>query len=100
MTGARAGRAQWLGLALLARPALLLALDLSVLTVALPRLSQDLGADQVEQLWVSDVYGFLVAGFLVTMGGSATGSVAAGSCWPGRPRSPRPRCWPPSRRPS
>jgi MFS transporter, DHA2 family, multidrug resistance protein len=57
-----------LALAVLTLPALLVALDLSVLLVALPRLSAELGADAAQQLWITDVYGFLVAGFLVTMG--------------------------------
>ncbi|GAA4926840.1 DHA2 family multidrug resistance protein-like MFS transporter [Actinomycetospora succinea] len=57
-----------LALAVLTLPALLVALDLSVLLVALPRLAEDLHADAAQQLWITDVYGFLVAGFLVTMG--------------------------------
>ena len=57
-----------LALAVLTLPALLVALDLSVLLVALPQLSEQLGADAAQQLWITDVYGFLVAGFLVTMG--------------------------------
>ncbi|GAA4857875.1 MFS transporter [Actinomycetospora straminea] len=57
-----------LALAVLTLPALLVALDLSVLLVALPTLAEDLGADAAQQLWITDVYGFLVAGFLVTMG--------------------------------
>lgn len=67
-TTPRAGRREWLGFAVLTLPALLVSLDLSVLLVALPRLSTDLGASGVEQLWITDVYGFMVAGFLVTMG--------------------------------
>ncbi|MFI9387639.1 MFS transporter [Kutzneria sp. NPDC052558] len=63
-----AGRREWLGLAVLGLPTLLLALDLSVLNNAVPRLSTVLGADSVQQLWIMDVYGFMVAGFLVTMG--------------------------------
>ncbi|MBO4209921.1 MFS transporter [Micromonospora echinofusca] len=64
----RAGRREWTGLAVLALPTLLLALDLSVLYLALPRLSADLGADSTAQLWITDIYGFMIAGFLVTMG--------------------------------
>ncbi|AXB47387.1 MFS transporter [Amycolatopsis albispora] len=67
-SGARAGRREWLGLAVLALPTLLLSLDLSVLYLALPHLSADLGATGTEQLWITDIYGFLIAGFLVTMG--------------------------------
>jgi DHA2 family multidrug resistance protein-like MFS transporter len=67
-SGARAGRREWIGLAVLALPTLLLALDSSVLYLALPRLSAELGASHVQQLWITDIYGFLIAGFLVTAG--------------------------------
>ncbi|GAA0966626.1 MFS transporter [Acrocarpospora macrocephala] len=58
----------WVGLAVLALPTLLIALDVSVLYVALPQLSADLRADATEQLWILDIYSFMLAGFLVTMG--------------------------------
>jgi len=64
----RVGRREWIGLAVLALPTLLLSLDLSVLYLALPHLSADLGAGSVQQLWIVDIYGFMIAGFLVTMG--------------------------------
>jgi MFS transporter, DHA2 family, multidrug resistance protein len=64
----RAGRREWVGLAVLALPTLLLSLDMSVLYLALPLLSTDLGASATQQLWIMDSYGFLIAGFLVTMG--------------------------------
>jgi DHA2 family multidrug resistance protein-like MFS transporter len=63
-----ATRREWLGLAVLALPTLLLSLDVSVLFLALPQLSVDLGADSTEQLWILDIYSFMLAGFLVTMG--------------------------------
>lgn len=63
-----AGKRAWVGLAVLALPTLLVSIDVFVLLLALPRLSTDLGASSTEQLWIMDVYGFLVAGFLVTMG--------------------------------
>ncbi|HYN94594.1 MAG TPA: MFS transporter [Pilimelia sp.] len=66
--GPRAGRREWLGLAVLAVPSMLAMIDLSVLFLALPQLTTDLKATATEQLWISDVYGFLIAGFLVTMG--------------------------------
>ena len=65
----RAGRREWLGLAVLALPTLLQSLDISVLYLALPTLSRELGATGTEQLWILDSYGFMIAGFLVTMGG-------------------------------
>ncbi|RBQ16972.1 MFS transporter [Spongiactinospora rosea] len=64
----RAGAREWAGLAVLALPCLLLSLDVSVLHLALPHLGADLGAGSVEQLWIMDIYGFMIAGFLVTMG--------------------------------
>ncbi|TDE56294.1 MFS transporter [Nonomuraea mesophila] len=64
----RATRREWTGLVVLALPTLLLALDTSVLYLALPQLAADLGASGTQQLWIMDIYGFLLAGFLVTMG--------------------------------
>ncbi len=65
---ARAGRRQWLGLAVLALPTLLVSIDVFVLLLALPHLSEDLRASGTQQLWIMDIYGFLLSGFLVTMG--------------------------------
>ena len=64
----RAGTREWLGLAVLALPTLLLALDITVLNLAIPHLSADLRPGGSELLWIVDVYGFMIAGFLVTMG--------------------------------
>lgn len=63
-----ATRREWTGLAVLALPTFLLALDLSVLFLALPHLSADLGPTSTQWLWITDIYGFMVAGFLITMG--------------------------------
>jgi hypothetical protein len=62
------GRREWLGLAALALPTLPVALDLFVMLLALPHLSAALGASSTRQLWILDIYGFMVAGFLLTMG--------------------------------
>ncbi|GAA1997190.1 MFS transporter [Catenulispora subtropica] len=64
----RAGRREWIGMAVLALPTLMAALDIGVLYLALPRMSADLHADATEQLWITDLYGFMIAGFLITMG--------------------------------
>jgi MFS transporter, DHA2 family, multidrug resistance protein len=64
----RAGRREWIGLAVLALPTLLVSLDLFVMLLAVPHLSADLGASSTQQLWILDIYGFMVAGFLITMG--------------------------------
>jgi MFS transporter, DHA2 family, multidrug resistance protein len=66
--GQRATRREWIGLAVIALPCLLYAMDLTVLTLAVPSLSADLHPSSTELLWIVDIYGFLVAGFLVTMG--------------------------------
>jgi DHA2 family multidrug resistance protein-like MFS transporter len=64
----RATRREWIGLAVIALPCLLYAMDLTVLTLAVPSLSADLSPSSTELLWIVDIYGFLVAGFLITMG--------------------------------
>ncbi|MFJ9810812.1 MFS transporter [Streptomyces sp. NPDC101158] len=64
----RAGRKEWIGLTVLALPTLLIALDIGVLFLALPHLTEDLGTSATEQLWITDIYGFMLAGFLITMG--------------------------------
>jgi MFS transporter, DHA2 family, multidrug resistance protein len=63
-----AGRREWIGLAVLALACLLYAMDLTVLHLAVPSLSADLQPSSSELLWITDIYGFMVAGFLVTMG--------------------------------
>ncbi|GIH16963.1 MFS transporter [Rugosimonospora africana] len=69
-TGAppRAGKREWIGLAVLALPTLLVSLDTFVMVLALPRLAAGLHADNTQQLWIMDIYGFMVAGFMITMG--------------------------------
>jgi MFS transporter, DHA2 family, multidrug resistance protein len=64
----QAGRREWLGLAVLALPCLLYAMDLTVLNLAVPHLSTALQPSSAQLLWIVDIYGFLVAGSLVTMG--------------------------------
>jgi DHA2 family multidrug resistance protein-like MFS transporter len=64
----RATRRDWIGLAVIALPCLLYAMDLTVLTLAIPAISADLHPSSTELLWIVDIYGFLVAGFLITMG--------------------------------
>src|SRR5829696_3899932 len=64
----RATRREWIGLAVIALPCLVYAMDLTVLTLAVPSLSADLHPSSTELLWIVDIYGFLVAGLLITMG--------------------------------
>lgn len=67
-TAPKAGRKEWIGLAVIALPCVLYSLDLTVLNVAVPHLSADLEPSSSQLLWIIDVYGFMVAGFLITMG--------------------------------
>lgn len=64
----RAGAAQWAGLAVLALPTALLGLDMTLLYLALPALAADLRPSNTQALWIMDAYGFMIAGFLITMG--------------------------------
>ena len=63
-----AGRREWIGLAVLALACLLYAMDLTVLHLAVPSLSADLQPSSSQLLWITDIYGFMVAGFLITIG--------------------------------
>ena len=64
----QAGRREWISLAVLTIPCLLYAMDLTVLNLAVPQLSEDLQPSSTELLWIVDIYGFMAAGSLVTMG--------------------------------
>lgn len=66
--GEQAGPRQWLGLVILALPTLLIAMDNTVLFLAVPHISAALDAGGTEMLWIQDSYLFFVAGFLITMG--------------------------------
>ncbi|PAD72672.1 hypothetical protein CHH75_15390 [Paenibacillus sp. 7541] len=64
----RAGIREWMGLAVLTLPVLILAMDMTVLYMALPHITQDLNPSSIQSLWIVDIYGFMVAGFLMMMG--------------------------------
>ncbi len=64
----RARRREWIGLLVIALPCLLYSMDLTVLNLAVPALSADLQPSATQLLWIIDVYGFMVAGALITMG--------------------------------
>ncbi|HTE69184.1 MAG TPA: MFS transporter [Actinomycetes bacterium] len=68
VTTPRAGRREWIGLAVIALPCLLYSMDLTVLFLAVPHLSADLQPSGAQLLWITDIYGFMLAGLLVTMG--------------------------------
>lgn len=63
-----AGRKEWLALGVLVLPVLLISVDLTVLGFALPYLAEDLAPTSAQQLWIVDIYSFMLAGLLVLMG--------------------------------
>lgn len=64
----KATRREWIGLGVLALPCLIYSMDLTVLYLALPQIAAQLRPSASQLLWIVDIYGFLLAGFLVTMG--------------------------------
>ncbi|GAA1158968.1 DHA2 family multidrug resistance protein-like MFS transporter [Kitasatospora gansuensis] len=67
----KAGAKEWLGLGVLVLPLVIVSMDTSVLYFAVPFLSADLLPTTDQQLWIFDIYGFILAGLLVTMGSLA-----------------------------
>ncbi|WP_432041731.1 MFS transporter [Streptomyces cadmiisoli] len=65
---ARAGRREWTALGVLMLPLLLVSMDVSVLYFAIPAISADLRPTGTQQLWIFDIYAFVLAGLLMTMG--------------------------------
>lgn len=94
----RATAREWAGLVLLALPMMALATDLTVLFFALPTISADLEPSATQSLWITHVYGFLIAGFLVTAGRVADRVGPRRCCCWARRRSRGCRWWPPSPR--
>ncbi|MFF4503948.1 MFS transporter [Streptomyces sp. NPDC001401] len=66
--GALAGRREWTALGVLMLPLLLVSMDVSVLYFAIPAISADLEPSGTQQLWIFDIYAFVLAGLLMTMG--------------------------------
>ncbi|WP_129664676.1 MFS transporter [Phytoactinopolyspora endophytica] len=64
----RAGVKEWLGLATLLLPTILLFLTMTVLFLATPQIAADLQPSSSQVLWINDIYGFMMAGLLVAMG--------------------------------
>lgn len=58
----------WLGLAVLLLSALLTSMDISILFVAAPSIAEALDPTATQWLWSLDIYGFVMAGLLITMG--------------------------------
>lgn len=68
---ARAGTRQWLALVVLTLAVVLLAVDGTVLSLAVPALTAALRPTATQLLWIGDVYSFVLAGLLITMGNLA-----------------------------
>ncbi|MGV9312855.1 MFS transporter [Streptomyces sp. NPDC003691] len=60
---------RWTMLSVLCLSLLMVALDATILNVALPSLIADLDPDALQQLWIIDVYGLILGGLLVTSAG-------------------------------
>ncbi|MEV6285537.1 MFS transporter [Kribbella sp. NPDC051770] len=59
-------RRRWGGLAVLSASLLVVVMDMTILNLALPAMTEDLRSTSVEQLWIIDVYSLVLAGLLVT----------------------------------
>ncbi|SDJ90367.1 MFS transporter [Streptomyces indicus] len=59
---------RWLAMAVLALAVLLVGIDATVLGLATPYISEDLRPSGTQLLWIGDVYSFVIAGLLVSMG--------------------------------
>lgn len=66
--GNAAGWREWVGLAVVSLPALVVTMDVSILFLAVPSLTASLTPTAGQLLWISDIYGFVIAGSLLTMG--------------------------------
>ncbi|SEL76850.1 MFS transporter [Rhodococcus maanshanensis] len=67
-TEVRASARDWVGLVVLALSVLLISVDATVLDLAMPSISAHLEPSSTQLLWIIDVYSFVLAGLLVTMG--------------------------------
>ncbi|MGI3201518.1 MFS transporter, partial [Streptomyces sp. GLT-R25] len=67
-TQTRAGRKEWIALAVLTLPLLLVSMDITVLYFGVPSIAAELETTSTQQLWMVDIYGFILAGMLITMG--------------------------------
>ncbi|WGD37853.1 MFS transporter [Lysinibacter sp. HNR] len=64
----RAGAREWIALAALMLSVILVSVDNTVLSFALPQIAEALEPTAAEQLWIIDIYPLILAGLLVTMG--------------------------------
>nr|WP_265522250.1 MFS transporter [Oerskovia sp. JB1-3-2] len=62
---------RWIALAVLMLPVLLVSIDNTVLSFALPQISESLDPTGTQLLWIIDIYPLVLAGLLVAMGSFA-----------------------------
>ncbi|MYV97983.1 MFS transporter [Streptomyces sp. SID3343] len=67
-SSAKGAPGRWIALGVLTLSVLLVAIDATVLGLAIPFLSEDLEPTGTQLLWIGDVYSFVIAGLLVTAG--------------------------------
>lgn len=67
-TGVERAPSRWWSLAALTLPVLIISMDATILGFAVPELSTSLAPTSSQLLWIIDVYSFVLAGLLVTMG--------------------------------
>ncbi|MFI5509003.1 MFS transporter [Mycobacterium sp. NPDC051804] len=60
---------RWSALGVLTLGVLLIGVDGTVIAVAIPFITRELGTTATQVLWIGDIYSFVLAGLLVTMGG-------------------------------
>ena len=94
------GPRAWLGLLVVLGPVLLVAMDSSVLFLAMPEISEALSPTAGQALWILDVYGFAVGSLLIAFGNIGdrygrlkllmTGAVVFGSASAGAAFAPGP----------
>ncbi|OLT54065.1 MFS transporter [Cellulosimicrobium sp. CUA-896] len=70
-SAAPGARRRWLALAVLMLPVLLVSIDNTVLSFALPQISEALRPTGTQLLWIIDIYPLVLAGLLVPMGSFA-----------------------------
>ncbi|QQQ80094.1 MFS transporter [Saccharothrix sp. 6-C] len=66
--GPRAGRREWWGLVVLVLVTVIISMDMTVLSYALPFISAEQAPTSSQLLWITDIYAFVLSGLLIPMG--------------------------------
>ena len=82
---------RWLALGVIAMTVLLVILDATIVNIALPAVSADLGISPATQQWIVTAYTLTFGGFLLLGGRSPTSGAASAPTWSGPAASPSPR---------